>query len=317
MEGLVKMLSGAWLLFLIASCGGSADRTSDDAAASEEPAYRQDILTGSMAVVVDESVSPLMQEQADVFRSSYTSSSIRYIVQPERLAVNSLLQGEAAVAVLARTLTTEESMAFEQRAISPRIFPIAYDGIVLVANKSDGDSTILVSQIKQWMSGEKSTRSGKLIFSSVNSSTFRFLKELVEIDRVSAGGAEEVGEVDEVLHRVATSSGSVGVISYNQYLAKRDTLDIFENLRILSVRNDLDADAGPGFYKPSQNSLGDNTYPLKQTIYVLNYQPNLGLGIGFSAFLTGDRGQRVVLKSGLLPATMPGREIIIRDNINY
>ena len=47
-----------------------------------------------------------------------------------------------------------------------------------------------------------------------------------------------------------------------------------------------------------------------------NYQPNLGLGIGFSAFLTGDRGQRIVLKSGLVPATMPGREIIIRDDIS-
>jgi len=48
---------------------------------------------------------------------------------------------------------------------------------------------------------------------------------------------------------------------------------------------------------------------------VLNYQPNLGLGIGFSAFLTGDRGQRIVLRSGLVPATMPGRELIIRDEL--
>jgi len=48
----------------------------------------------------------------------------------------------------------------------------------------------------------------------------------------------------------------------------------------------------------------------------LNYQPNLGLGIGFSSFMTGDRGQRIVLKSGLLPATMPGRELIIRDGFN-
>lgn len=87
-----------------------------------------------------------------------------------------------------------------------------------------------------------------------------------------------------------------------------------EKIRILSVLNDMGGEQK--YVLPSQASLSLDEYPLKRTIYVLNYQPNMGLGIGLSAFLTGDRGQRILLKAGLLPATMPGREIIIRSEVN-
>lgn len=316
MKAFFNILFFASILIGMLACAGSGDR-SEKAAPEGEPQIQQDILTGSMNVVVDESVAPLMEEQLEVFRSSYTNSRINLVAQPERFAINSLLKGEAAVAVLARTLTEEESKSFQQRSVSPRVFPIAHDAIVLLRSRAQGDSTMNVSDIKRILSGEKTDRGAKLLFSSINSAPFRYLKDLVGVERVSAVGAEEVDGGADLFSEIAKNPNLIGVVSLNQFLSKRDTLDIFNNLRILGVRDDLGDEKSGNYYRPSQSSLGDDTYPLKQTIYVLNYQPNLGLGIGFSAFLTGDRGQRVVLKAGLLPATMPGREIIIRDNINY
>jgi phosphate transport system substrate-binding protein len=37
--------------------------------------------------------------------------------------------------------------------------------------------------------------------------------------------------------------------------------------------------------------------------------------MGFASFLAGDIGQRIVLKSGLLPIQMPGRNIMTRKEI--
>jgi phosphate transport system substrate-binding protein len=48
---------------------------------------------------------------------------------------------------------------------------------------------------------------------------------------------------------------------------------------------------------------------------VLNYQGYAGLGTGFASFVVGDTGQRIVLKSDLLPITIPDRNIIIRKDI--
>src|SRR5690606_28597267 len=103
-------------------------------------------------------------------------------------------------------------------------------------------------------------------------------------------------------------------MSYNQYLSLQSSFTVKDKIRFLIVLNDtLDT---PKYVKPTQASLSTFEYPLRREVKILNYQPHLGLGMGFSAFITGDRGQRIVLKSGLLPAKMPGREIIVRDKIN-
>jgi len=35
----------------------------------------------------------------------------------------------------------------------------------------------------------------------------------------------------------------------------------------------------------------------------------------FAAFIAGDQGQRIILKSGLLPDDIPNREIVIESKI--
>ena len=38
-----------------------------------------------------------------------------------------------------------------------------------------------------------------------------------------------------------------------------------------------------------------------------------GLGSGFVSFVAGEKGQRIILKSGLIPATMPIRIIQVNN----
>ena len=48
---------------------------------------------------------------------------------------------------------------------------------------------------------------------------------------------------------------------------------------------------------------------------MLNYQGYSGLGMGFASFVAGETGQRIVLKAGLVPVRMPGRNLVIRKEI--
>jgi phosphate transport system substrate-binding protein len=53
-------------------------------------------------------------------------------------------------------------------------------------------------------------------------------------------------------------------------------------------------------------------YPLMRNLYLINCEGGPGPGTGFTSFVAGERGQRIVLKSGLLPDSIPPREVIIR-----
>ena len=74
--------------------------------------------------------------------------------------------------------------------------------------------------------------------------------------------------------------------------------------------------SGKNYYAPTQNNIAEGKYPLARDLYIINGQGYSGLGMGFASFVAGDIGQRIILKSGLLPVRVPGRKIIIRNKIS-
>ena len=273
---------------------------------------KDDILSGEINVLVDETVLPIVLEQKEVFESSYYNAKINLVAKPEVQAVNSLISGDASLIILSRELSADEKKSFEQRQITPRIYSVAYDAVVLVGGL-DRDSTIKSSDVVDLLKGVSGINS-RLVIDNPNSSLVRYFRELGKIDKIANNNILLKESATEVLNTVADGSGNIGLLSYNQYLSLERLFSKKDKIRILSVLNDTLVT--PKYVKPTQASLSTGEYPLRRELKILNYQPNLGLGMGFSAFLTGDRGQRIVLKSGLLPAKMPGREIIIRNNIN-
>jgi len=53
---------------------------------------------------------------------------------------------------------------------------------------------------------------------------------------------------------------------------------------------------------------------LWREVYILSKEAYTGLGTGFTAFVASERGQRIVLKFGLVPATMPVRLVELIEN---
>ena len=68
-------------------------------------------------------------------------------------------------------------------------------------------------------------------------------------------------------------------------------------------------------YKPFQAYMALGDYPLMRDVYVILTDPRSGLASGFSTFLASDRGQRIILRAGLMPATQNVRIVNVRDNL--
>lgn len=118
----------------------------------------------------------------------------------------------------------------------------------------------------------------------------------------------------QVIDYVARTPDAIGVIGVNWLGNRSDTtnLSFRDEIRVMSVSAD-DIATPQNSYKPYQAYLYYGNYSLARPIYVLLNDPRNALPWGFASFLTSDRGQRIILKSGLVPATQPVRIVDVKD----
>ncbi|HEY0056136.1 MAG TPA: substrate-binding domain-containing protein [Pedobacter sp.] len=264
-------------------------------------------------ILVDESFEPIIDDQYLVFENSYPQDKVKLIYEPEVKLVNELLSGKVSLGIMSRKLSSNEHEVFEKKKIQILNYPIATDAIALITHQSSKDSTITVDEIKDVMSGSSTGKS--LVFDNPNSSTVRYLKELSKIKDLPAKGIYALKTSEDVIKYVYNNPGTIGVIGYNWM--KQPTIELeplVKQLKNLAIKNSTESKGEGKYYKPSQDNLALGLYPLSRKLYYIDCTGGTARS-GFAAFVTGERGQRLILKSGLLPVSMPPREIIIRKTI--
>ncbi len=272
----------------------------------------QTYTTGKAKILVDESFGPIIEDEAYVFESIYPKAKLELVNKPENELLKLFLNDSIRVAILSRQLTPAESKFYENKKITIRVNRFAIDGIALITDKFSADSTTTVDEIVKVLQG-KSGQIKSLVFDNPNSSTVRYLKDLAGVKDLPAKGIYALKSNADVIKYVHEHPGSIGVVGINRVeQPDKDLEKVVEKLKVLGVKNLPGKPGSDGYYKPDQNALALNLYPLTRSIYIINCQGGPGLGTGFASFLAGERGQRIVLKSGLLPDSIPPREVIIR-----
>lgn len=281
--------------------------------------------SGVIAIAADESFEPIVQEEIDVFESLYPLTGIvpRYTTEVE--VINLLLKDSVRLAIATRTLTEEEMNSFHSRKFYPREIKLATDGLTLIVNRANQDSLmtvrdfsrILTGEAKEWKEVNPNSRLGaiQVVFDNKNSSTVRFA-----MDSICGGKPLAEGNVSalktnrQVIDYVAKNSGAIGVIGVNWLGNRSDTtnLSFREEVRVMAVSAG-DVATSDNSYKPYQAYLYYGNYPLARPIYALLNDPRNALPWGFTSFMTSDKGQRIILKSGLVPATQPVRIVHVND----
>jgi len=273
---------------------------------------QETILKGSASIYVDETLTPIIEEQVAVFENKY-EAKINLISKSESETVNSLFNEKGAIAILSRNLTPEELEIFKQRKINPKITPFGTDAVAFVANRNNKDSLIALKDVISFMQGNSVSSIKGLVFDNFNSSTVRYLKSLAGIKTIPEKDVFSFRTNDEVIKHVSENDGMIGVVGVNWLSQpKPDMQKYVDNVNTLSVKG-LNGD---NYYLPSQNNIAEKKYPLARDLYIINCQGYSGLGMGFASFVGGDIGQRIILKSGLLPVRIPTRKFTITKSQN-
>lgn len=282
---------------------------------SEPAAVDQTFTTGVMKILVDESFEPIIEDQIYVFENTYTKAKIEALYKPETELLNLFLSDSVRIAVLSRELKPEEARFYESKKIKIRVNRFAIDGIALITHRSNVDSTVQVDDILNTLQGNPG-RIKSLVFDNANSSTVRYLKELAAVKTLPSTGVYAMKSNPEVIRYVHEHPGVIGVVGVNWLKHPEKELEgIVKELKVIAVKNVPGKKGADNFYKPTQSNIALGLYPLTRDLYIINCQGRPGLGSGFASFLAGDIGQRIVLKSGLVPDSIPPREVIIRKQI--
>lgn len=289
-------------VFLFAMCNQTNKNESE----------KETILKGAIDITVDETVKPIVDDQIAVFEGTYYDAKITVKPKSEAEVINDLLNQKAKVVITTRNLTKEELERFEKSKINPRVTPFATDAIALISNKRNNDTLIALKTVIDFMQGKADSRIKGLVFDNPNSSTVRYMKELAKVKDIPTKGVFSFKTNDEVIKFVSENDGMIGVVGVN-WLSQPslNMLETIKKVNILSVKG-LNQDK---YYNPSQNDIAEAKYPLARDLFIINCQGYSGLGMGFASFIAGEIGQRIVLKSGLLPVRTPGRKLKIRNEI--
>ena len=267
--------------------------------------------TGELTLIADETYQPLIDSEVDTFNRIYTYANVKVKYKPEAEAFNDLMNDSVRLIIVPRKLNKEELKQFEKWEIVPRVTKIAYDAVALIGSKDLQDSAYSISELKTLLSVEgknSDSRKIKVVFDNNNSSTISFLKEKTGVTKFSSN-CYALNSSKAVLDYVSKEKNAIGIIGVNWISDKDDTTN-FSFLKTAKVL-EISANANSEELKPYQAYIAQKTYPLYREVYVVSKEAYTGLGAGFTAFVASERGQRIVLKFGLVPATMPVRLVEI------
>ncbi|MEH3112147.1 PstS family phosphate ABC transporter substrate-binding protein [Pedobacter terrae] len=264
--------------------------------------------SGTLKILVDESVGPIVQDQINIFSLDYPDAKFQATVKPEERLLPAFLNDSIRVIVLPRLLTKAEEKYYNQRQIKINTSRFAIDGIALITNRGNIDSTINVKEVIDILQGKKSDK--KLVFDNAYSSTFQYFKTLANISQFPASGVYSKNSSREVIKLIAEDKNFIGILGVNWITGKNAEMNEYlSKIRVLGVKNVKGKVGDDQFYKPTQDNLINGVYPFLRNINIIDCEGRDGLGTGFATWLRSQRGQLIVLKSGLGPHKLMPRQI--------
>jgi len=269
--------------------------------------------TGTATFVVDESCQPIVDEEKYVFTQLNSRANITILYRPENDVLRLLLNDTVRLAILTRELNADEIKILKSRNLPPDVHRFAVDAITLIVNKASNDTLTSVGEIKKMLTGKTKTNVN-IVFDNANSSLARYLKELVGNNDFKLNNIFALKNNKEVIKYISNHPGAIGITGFSWLNDPDDDYkDAVANVKIVSVKDEGSKTAPNEYFKPSQTTLALKQYPLTRGLYVINCTGKRGLGTGFAYYMLNEQGQRIILRSGILPDSIPPRDINIKN----
>lgn len=283
--------------------------------------------SGTMTMVCDDTFRNIMEQEVDVFEYQYPDAHIlaRYATQGE--ALDSLLSLNTRTIVIARDLTKKERDFLKSKRRNVKSAKIAVDAVALIINHDNPCNKLTTKEVGDILAG-RTTRWDELepsdlgeiavVFDDKSSSLVQFMRDSLLNGEDLGSNVYAQGSIPAVVETVSKRANAIGVLGVTWITSDMKTAEmtsdelaqsvlsdepiegasISQEVKVLAINRPDEVTA----YKPYQQNIFDGSYPLYRPIYMITTGVSGSLASGFYTFVTGDIGQKIILKTGIMPA---------------
>lgn len=261
---------------------------------------------GNITISADESLQPVVSSLVIAFEGNNSGAKINVNYKPEQESINQMLLDSSRVAVVTRELNDQERKVFVDQKLKYRSLKVGIDAVALITNKSNSDTLITFNQIKDIFTRKNKNKT--IVVDDANSSNLSCVMNKLGLKDISKINAFTANSNKGVIDYVIAHKEAIGIIGVNWISDGEDpaSMGFLNSINVMgvSVKENPTKDE---YYLPFEYNLYLNNYPLSRNIYMITKEARQGLGTGFINFTSHEKGQLVIQKTGILPATQPLR----------
>lgn len=252
-------------------------------------------------IFADSLIKPLLDAELEVFQIHYPESNIEIKYNFENYIINHFFTNDNKIVCMTRAFDNLEIKALEQKKYTPKSLKVAHDAFVCITSNKSSKNSISKRDLKSSLVNKDNSRSFTTITLNRNQSYQTLMRRILNCKEyeLKIFGATDSISLFKYLQQNLNSVGLFPLhwVDENYEWVKQN------DCKILSIGS-----ADSISMMPDQYHLSSGKYPLQVDIYFNIKSGFTGDGVNFVNFCTGEIGQLVVLKAGLLPINMPTRE---------
>jgi phosphate transport system substrate-binding protein len=293
-----------WYLFscllTLSACGGG-----------NQTEQSENCKSGIAQILVEESFMPLFETSIETFESLAPKADIKTKYMAEGEIIDEFYKGKIKTICISRDLTEKEKKILKSKKIEVRSDRIAIDGVALIVNPKNSDTTITLDDLQKILNGQiskwkTSKKDINVVFDNQRSANFNYLLAFTKTDKLSKN-VFAVKSNEDVINYVKKNENAIGVIGLN-WVSDQDDFEVMnflDSIKVMHVAKNSKSD----YFQPYPGVIYTYEYPLTREMWLINWGARSGINSGFVNFMIGEKGQLLIQKSELVPARSPIRLI--------
>lgn len=274
--------------------------------------------SGRVLILADVDCKAVIEEEAMVFRNIYKDAEMDIRYMNEAQLLRSMMNDSVRCVITTVAPGGAQQAYYDKRRISTPIVPIYKAGIAVVVNKQSPLGHLDLRAIAELLGGASGKTEGtspgataaatdlRALFAGAGSGVARLLVDSLHLGPLRA---QALADVPAVIAQVARDPLAVGFVPFEAIsdLDNPAMRMLRDQVRLLPIARHPEGNPVP----LTQASLADGSYPLQRTVNMMVTEGKTGLGTGFVSFVANHKGQRIILKLGVAPITVPPRNVEI------
>jgi phosphate transport system substrate-binding protein len=263
-------------------------------------------------VLTADPYTQLLQLETEQFMSLYPQAKMEVRSTSTREAIVHLLNDSVRSIIVDRKFNEEERQVERQLSVRIAENRIAEDGIAVIVNKKNPLSHIEEESLKRIVTGASADWSQipdarwsgaiDFVLTGRNSGMYELLQKSAFSSTVIPAPSTIKENQRDIIAYVAEHPFAAGCVAASRVIGHEESIKVLP--AVVKSEKGKKEDVYPG-----QQEIHNALYPFHYSLYLYSIETPNSVGLGFSAFVLSNIGQKIIQRAGLVPAFIPYRTI--------